>query len=73
MVPVIAIVGKSGTGKTVIMEQLIKEFKARGYRVGAIKHAQPDSGTRCAGQRHLALLPGRPAMLLAASLEDNYF
>jgi len=39
MVPVIAIVGKSGAGKTVIMEKLITEFKARGYRVGAIKHA----------------------------------
>ena len=39
MVPVIAIVGKSGSGKTVIMEKLIAEFKARGYRVGAIKHA----------------------------------
>ncbi len=39
MVPVITIVGKSGTGKTVIMEKLITEFKARGYRVGAVKHA----------------------------------
>jgi len=39
MVPVIAIVGKSGSGKTVIMEKLIAEFKARGYRVGAVKHA----------------------------------
>jgi len=39
MVPVIAIVGKSGVGKTVIMEKLITEFKARGYRVGAVKHA----------------------------------
>jgi molybdopterin-guanine dinucleotide biosynthesis adapter protein len=39
LTPVIAIVGKSGTGKTVIMEKLITEFKARGYRVGAIKHA----------------------------------
>jgi molybdopterin-guanine dinucleotide biosynthesis protein B len=39
MVPLIAIVGKSGSGKTVIMEKLIAEFKARGYRVGAIKHA----------------------------------
>lgn len=39
MVPVIAIVGKSGSGKTVVMEKLITEFKARGYRVGAIKHA----------------------------------
>ena len=39
MVPLIAIVGKSGSGKTVIMEKLIAEFKARSYRVGAIKHA----------------------------------
>ena len=39
MIPLIAIVGKSGSGKTVIMEKLIAEFKARGYRVGAIKHA----------------------------------
>lgn len=39
MVPVIAIVGKSGSGKTVILEKLIAEFKSRGYRVGAIKHA----------------------------------
>jgi len=39
MVPVIAIVGKSGSGKTVIMEKLIAEFKARGYRVATIKHA----------------------------------
>lgn len=39
MVPVIAIVGKSGSGKTVLMEKLIAEFKTRGYRVGAIKHA----------------------------------
>ncbi|MFA5066295.1 MAG: molybdopterin-guanine dinucleotide biosynthesis protein B [Dehalococcoidia bacterium] len=39
MVPIIAIVGKSGVGKTVIMEKLIAEFKSRGYRVGTVKHA----------------------------------
>ncbi|MFA5398874.1 MAG: molybdopterin-guanine dinucleotide biosynthesis protein B [Dehalococcoidia bacterium] len=39
MVPVIAIVGRSGVGKTVIMEKLIAEFKSRGYRVGAVKHS----------------------------------
>ena len=38
MPPVVAIVGKSGAGKTVIMEKLITEFKARGYCVGAVKH-----------------------------------
>ncbi len=39
MTPIIAIVGKSGSGKTVVMEKLIAEFKVRGYRVAAIKHA----------------------------------
>ncbi len=39
MVPVIAIVGRSGAGKTTVMEKLIAEFKTRGYRVGAVKHS----------------------------------
>ncbi|MBN1374562.1 MAG: molybdopterin-guanine dinucleotide biosynthesis protein MobB, partial [Dehalococcoidia bacterium] len=33
MIPALAIVGKSGSGKTVIIEKLIAELKARGYRV----------------------------------------
>ncbi|AMV71213.1 bifunctional molybdopterin-guanine dinucleotide biosynthesis protein MobA/MobB [Desulfuromonas sp. DDH964] len=36
--PVVSIVAKSGTGKTTLLEKLITELKARGYRVGAIKH-----------------------------------
>jgi molybdopterin-guanine dinucleotide biosynthesis protein MobB len=39
MVPAVAIVGKSGAGKTCIIEKLITELKARGYRVAAVKHA----------------------------------
>ncbi len=39
MLPVVAIVGKSGSGKTVIMEKLIAELKSRGYAVAAVKHA----------------------------------
>jgi molybdopterin-guanine dinucleotide biosynthesis protein B len=39
MIPVVAIVGRSGSGKTVLMEKLIGEMKARGYKVAAIKHA----------------------------------
>jgi molybdopterin-guanine dinucleotide biosynthesis protein B len=38
MPPIISIVGKSGSGKTKIVEALIKNFKQRGYRVGTIKH-----------------------------------
>ncbi len=37
--PIVSIVGKSQSGKTVLMEQLIAEFKRRGYRVAALKHS----------------------------------
>jgi len=39
MPPVVSIVGKSRSGKTVIIERLIGELKSRGYRVATIKHA----------------------------------
>ncbi len=38
MVPVISVVGKSGVGKTTLLEKLIAELKRRGYRVATIKH-----------------------------------
>lgn len=38
MIPIVAIVGRSGSGKTALMEKLISEFKSRGYRVAAVKH-----------------------------------
>jgi len=37
--PVIAIVGKSESGKTTLIERLIPELKRRGYRIGVVKHA----------------------------------
>ena len=37
--PIVSIVGKSESGKTVLMEQLITEFKKRGYKVAAVKHS----------------------------------
>lgn len=37
-VPVVSVVGWSNTGKTTFVENLIKELKSRGYRVGTIKH-----------------------------------
>jgi molybdopterin-guanine dinucleotide biosynthesis protein B len=36
--PVISFVGKSGVGKTTVLERVIREIKRRGYRVGTIKH-----------------------------------
>jgi len=38
MPPVVSIVGKSKSGKTTLMEELIRELKSRGYRVSTIKH-----------------------------------
>jgi molybdopterin molybdotransferase len=38
--PVVSIVGKSQSGKTVLMEQLIAEFKRREYKVAALKHSR---------------------------------
>jgi molybdopterin molybdotransferase len=38
--PIVSIVGKSQSGKTVLMEQLIAEFKKRGCKVAALKHSR---------------------------------
>jgi molybdopterin molybdotransferase len=38
--PIVSIVGKSQSGKTVLMEQLIAEFRRRGYKVAALKHSR---------------------------------
>jgi molybdopterin molybdotransferase len=37
--PIVSIMGKSQSGKTMLMEQLIAEFKKRGYKVATIKHS----------------------------------
>ena len=39
MLPIVAIVGKSQSGKTMLVEQLIRELKKRGYRIAALKHS----------------------------------
>jgi molybdopterin-guanine dinucleotide biosynthesis protein B len=36
--PILAIVGRSGVGKTTLLERLIPELKRRGIRVGTVKH-----------------------------------
>ncbi len=38
MLPIISFVGKSGTGKTTFLEQVVAELKRRGRRVAVIKH-----------------------------------
>jgi formylmethanofuran dehydrogenase subunit E len=36
--PLVCFVGRSGCGKTTLLEKLIPELKARGYRIGTVKH-----------------------------------
>ncbi len=36
---IIAVVGKSNSGKTTLLEKIIPELKSRGYRLGIVKHA----------------------------------
>ena len=38
MIPLVSFVGKSGIGKTVLIEKLVVELKRRGYRVAVLKH-----------------------------------
>ncbi len=38
MIPIVSIVGKSDSGKTTLLEKLVKQLTFRGYRIGTIKH-----------------------------------
>jgi molybdopterin-guanine dinucleotide biosynthesis protein B len=36
--PVVSLVGRSGVGKTTVLEGIIREMKRRGRRIGTVKH-----------------------------------
>jgi molybdopterin-guanine dinucleotide biosynthesis protein B len=38
MTPLVSFIGKSGVGKTTLLEKLIAEMKRRDYRVAVVKH-----------------------------------
>ncbi len=38
VIPIVSIVGRSNSGKTTVLEGIIRELVARGYRVAAVKH-----------------------------------
>jgi len=44
MTPIVSFIGKSNSGKTTLLKQVIREMKSRGYSVGAIKHTHHDFG-----------------------------
>lgn len=37
-IPVVAVVGKSDSGKTTLLEKILREAKRRGWRVATVKH-----------------------------------
>ena len=56
MIPIICIVGKSNSGKTSLMQQLIARFKGQGYRVATIKHTPHDFSLDVSGKDSWRLL-----------------
>jgi molybdopterin-guanine dinucleotide biosynthesis protein MobB len=38
MIPILSIVGRSDSGKTTLLEKVVRELKSRGYRIATIKH-----------------------------------
>ncbi|MBM3299265.1 MAG: molybdopterin-guanine dinucleotide biosynthesis protein B, partial [Deltaproteobacteria bacterium] len=38
MIPIVSIVGKSDTGKTTLLEKIVKELTSRGHRIATVKH-----------------------------------
>jgi molybdopterin-guanine dinucleotide biosynthesis protein MobB len=38
MIPILSIVGKSDSGKTTLLEKIVRELTSRGFRIGTIKH-----------------------------------
>lgn len=42
MIPVVSFVGRSNSGKTTLLEKVVKELKSKGYRVAFIKHSHHD-------------------------------
>ncbi len=42
MIPIISLVGRSNSGKTTLIEKLIKIFKDQNYRIAVIKHTHHD-------------------------------
>jgi molybdopterin-guanine dinucleotide biosynthesis protein MobB len=42
MPPIVTIIGWSNSGKTTLVEKLLRELKSRGYRAATIKHSSQD-------------------------------
>ena len=81
MPPIVSIVGRSKSGKTTLIEKLIVELKASGYRVATVKHthgnmAIPESDKD--SDRHLkagseaALVSGPDRLIMVKPLQQEF-
>jgi len=77
-IPVIAFVGRSRSGKTTLLEKLIRELGRRGYRVAAVKHTahpiEPDAPgkdtSRFVQAGAVQVILAAPEMTLEEALTD---
>ena len=69
MIPAIAIVGHAESGKTALIEQLIRELQRRGRRVAAVKHAHQDFDLDRPGKDSYEIRAAGAAQTLLASDE----
>jgi molybdopterin-guanine dinucleotide biosynthesis protein B/molybdopterin-guanine dinucleotide biosynthesis protein len=67
-VKAVAFLGRSGTGKTTLIERVLPELASRGYRVGAIKHDAHRFGIDHPGKdSHRLTAAGAETMLIASA------
>lgn len=72
--PVIAVVGASGSGKTTLLEALVPALRARGLRVGVIKHASHGfEADRPGKDSHRLYRAGADAVALASRRQVALF
>ncbi len=68
MPAIVSIVGNSNSGKTTLVEKLVRELKSRGYRLATVKHTPQEASLDVPGKdswRHLQA--GSEAAVVASS------
>jgi molybdopterin-guanine dinucleotide biosynthesis protein MobB len=65
--PLLGFVAYSGSGKTTLLEQLIPELRARGLRIGLIKHAHHDFDIDIPGKDSYRLRKAGASQVMVAS------
>jgi len=66
-IPLLGFAAYSGTGKTTLLRQLLPLLKARGLRVGVVKHAHHSFDTDIPGKDSYELRKAGAAQMLVAS------